>query len=78
MCKALATQFDLEYVDLDKNVVVPSALDMVPQSIIKQDRVLPMSHDNGRLKVIVSDPLDLELLDKLRFRLITRTPEEAA
>jgi type IV pilus assembly protein PilB len=67
--KALATQFDLEYVDLDKNVVVPSALDLVPESIIKQDRVLPMSYDDGRLKVIISDPLDLELLDKLRFRL---------
>ena len=30
--KALATQFDLEYVDLDKNVVVPSALELVPES----------------------------------------------
>ncbi|MBI5865584.1 MAG: Flp pilus assembly complex ATPase component TadA [Planctomycetes bacterium] len=67
--KALATQFDLEYVDLDKNVVVPSALDLVPESIIKQDKVLPMSHEDGRLKVIISDPLDLELLDKLRFRI---------
>ncbi len=67
--KALATQLDLEYVDLDKNVVVPSALDLVPESIIKQDRVLPLSQENGRLKVIVSDPLDLDLIDKLRFRL---------
>jgi type IV pilus assembly protein PilB len=67
--KALATQFDLEYVDLDKNVVVPAALDLVPESIVRNDKVLPMSEENGRLKVIVSDPLDLELLDKLRFML---------
>ncbi|GMU80376.1 MAG: Flp pilus assembly complex ATPase component TadA [Phycisphaerales bacterium] len=67
--KALATQFDLEYVDLDKNVVVSSAIGMIPESIIKNDRVLPMSFEDNRLKVIVSDPLDLELLDKLRFRL---------
>ena len=67
--KALATQFDLEYVDLDKNVVVPAAMEGFPQELINRHKVLPMSRDNGRVKVIVSDPLDLELLDLLRFRL---------
>ncbi len=67
--KALATQFDLPFVDLDKNVVVPDALDMVPQELIMRYKILPMSAENGRLKVIIHDPLDLELLDLLRFRL---------
>jgi type IV pilus assembly protein PilB len=67
--KALATQFDLEYVDLDKNVVVPSALEVVPRELIDRYKILPMSVDHGRLKVIIHDPLDLELLDTLRFRL---------
>ncbi|MHC4092125.1 MAG: GspE/PulE/PilB domain-containing protein, partial [Planctomycetota bacterium] len=67
--KALATQFDLEYVDLDKNVVVPSALEFVPENIIKTRFVLPMAKEDNRLKVVISDPLDLELLDMLRFRL---------
>jgi len=68
--KALAAQFDLEYVDLDKNVVVPAALELVPQELITRHKILPMSEDEeGRLKVIISDPLDLELLDMLRFRL---------
>lgn len=69
VCKALATQFDLEYVDLDKNVVVPAALDLVPAELITRHTILPMSKDGNRLKVIIHDPLDLELLDMLRFRL---------
>jgi len=67
--KGLATQFDLEYVDLDKNVVVPAALDLVPQELITRHTILPMSKDGDRMKVIIHDPLDLELLDMLRFRL---------
>ncbi len=67
--KALAAQFDLEYVDLDKNVQVPAALDLVPEKIIKDEKVLPMKKDGNRLKIIISDPLNLELQDKLRFLL---------
>jgi len=67
--KALAAEFDLEYVDLDKNVQVPAALDLVPEKIIKDEKVLPMQKEDNRLKIIISDPLDLELLDKLRFLL---------
>ncbi len=67
--KALAVQFGLEYVDLDKNVQVPAALDLVPEKIIKDEKVLPMKKDGNRLKIIISDPLDLELQDKLRFLL---------
>ncbi|MEW6197518.1 MAG: ATPase, T2SS/T4P/T4SS family [Planctomycetota bacterium] len=67
--KALAAQFDLEYVDLDKNVQLPAVLDLVPEKIIKDEKVLPMKKEGNRLKVIISDPLDLELQDKLRFLL---------
>jgi type IV pilus assembly protein PilB len=67
--KALAAQFGLEYVDLDKNVQVPAALDLVPEKIIKDEKVLPMKKEGNRLKIIISDPLDLELQDKLRFLL---------
>ncbi len=69
VAKALAAQFDLEYVDLDKNPVVPDTLQLIPENIIRNHKVLPIARENNRLKVIISDPLDLELLDMLRFRL---------
>jgi type IV pilus assembly protein PilB len=67
--KALATQFELDFVDLDKNVSVPAALGLVPQDIITKHKVLPLKQEGNRMKMIISDPLDLELLDLLRFRL---------
>ncbi|MHC4443875.1 MAG: GspE/PulE family protein [Planctomycetota bacterium] len=67
--KALAAQFDMAYVDLDKTSAVTANLHLIPQKIIKEHLVLPLGEENGRLKVIVGDPLDLETLDMLRFRL---------
>jgi len=69
--KAMATQFDLEYVDLDHHVVDMAALDLMPDELIRRHLVLPMGKENGRLKVIIHDPLDLDTMDLLRFRLNT-------
>jgi type IV pilus assembly protein PilB len=67
--KALAKQFDMEYVDLDKTTEVTKNLKLIPPDTIKNLKVLPLGEHDGRLKVIISDPLDLETLDLLRFRL---------
>lgn len=69
--KAMATQFDLEYVDLDKHVVDMSALQLMPEDLIRKHLVIPVSKENGRLKIIIHDPLDLDTMDLLRFRLNT-------
>ncbi|HQE44130.1 MAG TPA: ATPase, T2SS/T4P/T4SS family, partial [Phycisphaerae bacterium] len=67
--KALAAQFDLAYVDLDKNSAIKANLDLIPEKIMKAHQVLPLGQTDGKLQVVVSDPLDLETLDVLRFRL---------
>ncbi|MCK4658670.1 MAG: Flp pilus assembly complex ATPase component TadA [Phycisphaerae bacterium] len=67
--KALATQFGLEYLDLDKNMIPTGSLDLIPSDLIKRHMVLPVEKENERLKVVITDPLDLETLDLLRFRL---------
>ncbi|QOJ13710.1 MAG: Flp pilus assembly complex ATPase component TadA [Planctomycetia bacterium] len=67
--KALATQFDLAYVDLDKNVGVSGALDLIPEKLIKKLKVLPLGREDGKIKVIIHDPLDLDTLDQLRVLL---------
>ena len=67
--KALATQFDMEFVDLDKGVVSAENLALIPRDLILKHRVLPVSQENNNLKVVITDPLDLETLDLLRFRL---------
>jgi type IV pilus assembly protein PilB len=67
--KALARQYDMEYIDLDQNVLVPSEMDIIPQDLVRKHLVLPLSKEGGRIKVVITDPLDLETLDMLRFRL---------
>jgi len=69
VAKALALQFGLEYVDLDKQPVNRDSLDLIPSKLIEELRILPMGEDGSRLKVLITDPLDLEALDLLRFRL---------
>jgi len=67
--KALANQFDMEFIDLDQNVVVPTELNLIDETLIKRHQILPLAMEEGRLKVLITDPLDLETLDMLRFRL---------
>ena len=67
--KALASQFDLEYRDLERNPIEASVLSLIPEDIIRRHFVLPVERRDSNLKVIITDPLDLETLDSLRFRL---------
>jgi type IV pilus assembly protein PilB len=70
IAKALAAQFDMEYVNLDKPEAQNQVdMSLIPEDLIKKHLVLPMGQMNGRLKLIIHDPMNLELLDLLRFRL---------
>jgi len=71
LTKAIAKQFALEYVNLDKVSIPSDALRLIPEDIIRRHNVLPLSMSNGRLKLIISDPLDLDMMDAIRFRLNT-------
>ncbi len=67
---ALAKQFELEFIDLDKPGASEQVkFDLIPEDLIKKHFILPLSKDNGRLKLLVHDPMDLQLMDMLRFRL---------
>jgi type IV pilus assembly protein PilB len=71
LTQALAKQFGLEYVDLDHTSIPADVKALVPAELMKKHNILPMGTDNGKLKLIISDPLDLDTLDLLRFRLST-------
>ena len=69
VAKALASEFDLEYRDLERNPIEASSISLIPEDIIRRHFVLPVERRASHLKVIITDPLDLETLDSLRFRL---------
>src|SRR3954454_17770499 len=67
--KALAAQHSMEYIDLNKSSVAPEALSLMPDELMKKHLILPLGLQGSKLRVVIHDPLDLEMLDILRFRL---------
>ena len=68
VAKALASQFDMEYIDLAPDTQATEA-HLLPEEVIRNRMVLPLSREGNKLKVVITDPLDLEAMDMLRFRL---------
>ena len=67
--KALAAQHNMEFFDLEKSSIPPNAVSLIPDDLMRKYLILPLGTENGRLRIAVHDPLDLEMLDILRFRL---------
>jgi type IV pilus assembly protein PilB len=67
--KALAAQHNMEYVEVDRASIPANASTLIPEDLMRKYLILPLGMENGRLRVAVHDPLDLEMLDILRFRL---------
>jgi type IV pilus assembly protein PilB len=65
--RAIAKEHGLDFIDLNEVVIPPSIVELVPESVARENFVLPMAEEDGGLKVIVSDPLDLDTFEKLRF-----------
>lgn len=70
VAQALATQFGMEFVDPNREPFAGQVdLSAIDQQLIRKYHVLPMGEQGGKLRLIVHDPMNLELLDNLRFRL---------
>jgi len=69
LTKVIAQQFELEYINLDQITIPPDVVKLIPEDLIKKHNILPLNRDNGRLKVVIGDPLDIDAMDMLRFRL---------
>jgi len=70
--RAMAEQHGLEYIDLGDVVIPPAIIELVPESVARENAILPLAEEDGQLKVIASDPDDFETFEKLRFILNRR------
>lgn len=70
VAQALAKQFGYDYVDLDKIEITEGTKKLLPEDIIKKNFIVPLGQNNsGDIRVAISDPTNIELLDMLRFTL---------
>src|SRR5580765_947331 len=64
---AIAEFHNMQFVDLADTQIPASVIEMVPESVARENAVIPLSHENNQLQIVVSNPEDIETLDKLRF-----------
>ena len=67
--KALAAQTGMEYVDLDRNGIPPNVVSMIPDDLMRKYIILPVGTENGKLRIAVHDPFDLEMQQIVGFRI---------
>ncbi len=65
--KAKAEQHGMDYIDLREIEIPSGVVELIPESLARENFVMPMSQENGTIKVIMYDPMNFETIDKLRF-----------
>ena len=65
--KAVAEEHQVDFVDLTKSDVADDVIELMPESVARENVVLPFRDDAGQLTVLISNPGDLDTMEKLRF-----------
>ena len=72
VAEAMAKFHKIPYVDLRSVQIDEKVIEKVPESVARENTVIPYSSEDGSLKVLLSDPFDLQTIEKLRFILNER------
>lgn len=70
--RAVAQEHGRDYIDLGDMTIPDSIIELVPESVARENVILPLAEEEDALKVIVSDPYDIDTVEKLRFILNRR------
>ena len=64
---AIAEFHGMQFIDLTEVTIPAAVVELVPESVARENVVLPLSQENGALKIIMSDPSDFDTVQKLQF-----------
>lgn len=62
-----ASQYGYDFVDLESMEIPRTVIELVPESVARENVVIPLGLDDDTIQVAVSNAMDYEVLDKLRF-----------
>lgn len=65
--KAKAKANGMEYVNLNKVDIPETVVELMPEAVARENNVLPIAVDGNSLQVAMSEPGDVETVEKLRF-----------
>ncbi|NCY02077.1 MAG: type II/IV secretion system protein [Planctomycetia bacterium] len=64
---ALAAAFRLKVVDLTGMTVPQDVVELLPESVARENTLFPLAEAGGRLRLATCDPTDMDLQERLRF-----------
>ncbi|MFN9717790.1 MAG: GspE/PulE family protein [Planctomycetota bacterium] len=67
--RAQAEEFGYDYIELDGRQIPNSVIELVTESIARENVVIPIESDGESVMVAMSNPNNIDVLDKLRFLL---------
>jgi Type II secretion system (T2SS), protein E, N-terminal domain len=67
VAQAIAKQFRTPWANLFEPEIPEAALKMIKKDLVKKYNVVPVKKEPGGLVVAMSDPLDIDVIDALRF-----------
>ena len=57
----------LQSVNLQDVTIPPAIIEMISESVARENVVIPLSQENGVLRIVVHDPSDFDTIQKLVF-----------
>jgi type IV pilus assembly protein PilB len=57
----------LNFIDLRGVKIPPAIIEEVPESIARENVIIPLMEENGVLQIVMSDPFDFDTVIKLQF-----------
>jgi len=64
---AIAEKHGMQFVDLNDLEIPKAVIELVPESVARENVVLPLSLEGSTLKIITSDPTNYDTIQKLQF-----------
>jgi type IV pilus assembly protein PilB len=64
---AIAEHHGMQFVDLSEVEIPKSVIELVPESVARENVVLPLSLEGNVLKIITADPSNYDTIQKLQF-----------
>ena len=65
--RALAKAHRLKFVDLSDLTVEQDVVDLLPESVARENTIFPVAKEGNTLRIAGCDPTDIDTQDKLRF-----------
>ncbi len=64
---AIAEFYGMQFVDLAEVQIPKSVIELVPESVARENVVIPLGLDNNTLTLVTSDPTNYDTVQKLQF-----------